>query len=89
MDLLNFRHLELALRVRVPANNGVEVELQHSAVNEDDCFDVVGNAMGITSGDDENQTQTYTNFLRYVRLKTIGTVTTQPTLTAVLIAKGI
>lgn len=89
LDLLDYSTLELELRVRVPANAGITLEMQHSAVNDDECFDGLGTALGIASADDRNQTQSYSNFLRYVRLIVNGTVTTQPTLTAVVVAKGV
>jgi len=86
LDLLHYNELEVQVRVKIAANSGQTLQLQHSAVNEDGAFAGTGSTFDLaTTG---NKVNSYGSFLRYIRLVASGSISTQPTLTAVLVAKG-
>jgi len=85
LDLLHYKTMQVQVQVKVAANSGQTLQLQHSAVNEADAFIDLGTTFDIASVG--NQIKSYDEFLRYVRLKASGSITTQPTLSIAVMAK--
>jgi hypothetical protein len=84
-DLLAFKKLNIQVYVKVAANSGRTLQLQHSAVDDEDTFMDLGSSLDIaTTGSKEVDMDDY---LRYVRIKASSGITTQPTLSIFLIAK--
>lgn len=88
VDLLGFTRMQAQLHVKKAANASQYVQLEHSAVNSDDCFKELGGTFDIAPGAvPSNEYNTYSNFLRYIRLRASNSITTQPTITFTVIAK--
>jgi len=85
IDLLQYKTLQVQVHVKVAANASQTLQLQHSAVNENDAFMDLGTTFELSSTG--NKIKSYDEFLRYVRFKASDSITTQPTLTIVAMAK--
>jgi len=85
LDLQDHKTLQVQVHVKVAANASRVLQLQHSAVNEDDAFVNLGTTYDIASTG--NKIKSYDEFLRYVRFKASGSISTQPTLTLAVVAK--
>ena len=85
LDLLHFSKVHVHVRVKVPANASQTLQMQHSAVDEDGAFEDLGPTYDISAAG--NQIQHYSGFLRYVRFEASGSISTQPTLSVVVVAK--
>jgi hypothetical protein len=71
--------------VKVPSNAGETLQLQHAAENEAELFVDLGPTYALDAAD--SVVYNYDSFLRYVRLVASSGITTQPTLTAAIVAK--
>ena len=85
LDLQDYKTLQVHVHVKVAANASQTLQLQHSAVNEDEAFVNLGTTYDIASTG--NKIKSYDEFLRYVRFKASGSISTQPTLTLAVVAK--
>jgi len=84
-DLLQFALLEVQVHVKEAANSGETLQLQHSAVDVDDAYVDLGSTFDIaTTG---NKIASQGEFLRFIRFKASTNITTQPTLSIVVVAK--
>lgn len=62
------------------------IELQHAAVNEPDAFKSLGSPVSLITPD--NIIEVYSNFLRFIRWKVVGSVTgTAPNVLIDLVSK--
>lgn len=84
-DLGDFARFFVHLYVKVPANSGQTLQIQHAGSNEDGAFVDIGSTLDLATAG--NDVQEFTNFLRYVRYVTSSGITTQPTLSIYLVAK--
>jgi hypothetical protein len=84
-DLLQFANLEVQVHVKEAANSGETLQLQHSAVDMDDAYVDFGSTFDIAATG--NEIKSYSEFLRFIRFKASSNITTQPTLTIVVVAK--
>jgi len=84
-DLQDFKKLHVQVRVKVAANSGQTLQVQHSAVDEEDTFMNLGSTIDIASTG--NKGVSFDEFLRFVRVKASSSITTQPTLSVYVIAK--
>ena len=85
LDLLQYKTMQVQVHVKVAANASQTLQLQHSAVNEEDAFDDLGTTFDIASTG--SKSKSYDEFLRFVRLKASASITTQPTLSIAVLAK--
>jgi len=84
-DLLEYKALHFQVYVKVAANSGRTLQVQHSAINDEDTFVDLGSTIDLAStGSKELDLD---EFLRFVRIKASAGITTQPTLSIYLIAK--
>ncbi len=84
-DLLGYKKLQVQVAVKVAANASQTLQLEHSAVDDEDTFTSLGSTIDIASTG--NQISEVENFLRFVRFKASSSISTQPTLSAYIIAK--
>ena len=85
LDFGPFKALQIQVHVKVAANSGSTLQMQHSAVDDEDTFIDLGSAIDIaTTG---NKIGSEDEFLRYVRFKASSGITTQPTLSMYVVAK--
>jgi len=84
-DLLGFKKLQVQVSVKVAANASQTLQLEHSAVDDEDAFTSLGSTIDIASTG--NKISEIDGYLRYVRFKASSSISTQPTLSAYVIAK--
>ncbi len=85
LDLGAYNTLQIQLRVLV-AGSGGNVKIQHAAVNEPDAFKDLSGASAALNATG-NHFVTVTNFLRYLRWVTDGSVSGSPAVLIDIIAK--
>ncbi len=85
IDLGSFGKVLVHVHVKVAANASQTLQLEHSAVDDEDAFTSLGNTIDIASTG--NKISEVTGYLRYVRYKASASISTQPTLSMHIIAK--
>ena len=84
-DLGAYTKLHVHLRVKLGSNASQNIQLQHSAVDEDGAYKALGSSLTlVTVG---NYSQDVSNFLRYVRYTASNGITSNPTVSLFIIAK--
>ena len=84
-DLEAYKKIHAQVYVKVAANSSQTLQLEHSAVDDEDAFTNLGSTIDIASTG--NKVSSIDAFLRFVRIKASGSITTLPTLSIYLVAK--
>lgn len=84
VDLGSMNTIGAQIRVLDPGSAG-SIELQHSAVNEESSFVVLGSGVNLNTV--SNDVQTHSSFLRYVRWGSDSNVAGSPVVQIDIIAK--
>ncbi len=85
LDLLHYSRLQVEVKVKVASNASQTIQLQHAAVNEAEAFEDLGPTYALDSVG--NVVNSYSSFLRYVRMVASSSISTQPILSVGVIAK--